>query len=934
MNTTKLILILAATACLSSCSTTTRESTLRDIDIINSNKKPKIVFIKPKTSKEIKDAYLEYLKHSKSNNTSRMTAISRLAEIEFNLSDKILESKQDGTNDNSLDDQNYNLGLDKTIELLSTSLKDYPNEKTNDKVLYQLSKAYEQRGFFKKSISTLNTLVQKYPKSIYYIESQFRLGEAAFSKGDYITAEDAYTEVISSKKNELYFEKSTFKRAWARFKQNYYIESIDDIISAIVFHNFSPYESLDKSEKSQFDEYYRTIGLAFSYAGGITPLRDYVKSNNTYKLKYNIYLSVSNVYKKQERYSDAVAILEDYIKHEKKSGRLPHSYLAIMEIWKAAGFSGKLHNATNRFYTNYNPNSPYWKKSNKKTKETIKNSLKQHILETAAYYHQRYQKNKKPKDFSQSKKWYLRYLKHYKAFVHKDNVNYLYAELLASANQTALALQYYEKSAYDNNIILDKNSAYATIINTSKLIKDGKGKTETKNIYIDKHIEYVRRFVELYPNDQHSNSILLHAAEISFAQKRYTIAIQLTESLSGSISRKSKIRANTISAQSHYKLNKYNKAEEIYLAMLNETVNTKNNRKNIESNIALSIYKQGETEKSKNNNVAAANHFKRISQVVPTTKIAATGLYDAIAIYMSTKQWNQAINSINKFKKLYPTHNLFNKTSKNLSIAYLNSNQNIKAAKEFEFLSTIDKDDDVKKAALLQAAELYEDKSNYFAAMRSHSEYVKQYKKPFSQYIESMHKLAILNNKTRNYKQERYWQNRLIRSDQSINNSKRNNRTKYIVSTALLTLANEKKAIYEQYKLIRPLKVNLRKKKNAMQSAVRLYGKATVYKISETSTQSTHSIASIYFDFSQSLLNSELPPGLSSDEKEQYKILLEDQAFPFEEKAIEFYEINMERTKDNLYNDWVKKSHVKLKELFPARYNRNFKIDGYVNALH
>ncbi|HEY9049964.1 MAG TPA: hypothetical protein VIQ03_00375, partial [Gammaproteobacteria bacterium] len=67
---------------------------------------------------------------------------------------------------------------------------------------------------------------------------------------------------------------------------------------------------------------------------------------------------------------------------------------------------------------------------------------------------------------------------------------------------------------------------------------------------------------------------------------------------------------------------------------------------------------------------------------------------------------------------------------------------------------------------------------------------------------------------------------------------------------------------------------------------------------------------------------------------EQYQILLEDQAFPFEEKAIEFYETNLARVKDGTYNEWIGKSHARLKQLFPVRYNREAKIDAYVNVFH
>ena len=61
---------------------------------------------------------------------------------------------------------------------------------------------------------------------------------------------------------------------------------------------------------------------------------------------------------------------------------------------------------------------------------------------------------------------------------------------------------------------------------------------------------------------------------------------------------------------------------------------------------------------------------------------------------------------------------------------------------------------------------------------------------------------------------------------------------------------------------------------------------------------------------------------------------LEDQAFPFEDNAIKFYEKNLSHYKQGISNDWVQKSFGQLKLLYPARYNRNAMLEPYINVLH
>ena len=57
-------------------------------------------------------------------------------------------------------------------------------------------------------------------------------------------------------------------------------------------------------------------------------------------------------------------------------------------------------------------------------------------------------------------------------------------------------------------------------------------------------------------------------------------------------------------------------------------------------------------------------------------------------------------------------------------------------------------------------------------------------------------------------------------------------------------------------------------------------------------TAANYEIAELYHALSKDLYASERPAELNTDELEQYDILLEEQAFPFEEEAIELHEKN------------------------------------------
>ena len=92
-------------------------------------------------------------------------------------------------------------------------------------------------------------------------------------------------------------------------------------------------------------------------------------------------------------------------------------------------------------------------------------------------------------------------------------------------------------------------------------------------------------------------------------------------------------------------------------------------------------------------------------------------------------------------------------------------------------------------------------------------------------------------------------------------------------------------------------------------------------------TDMGYRIGFVLEDFAKNLKDSPAPDSLSKDEREQYRYLLEEKAFPFEEKAIAAYEGNLNRARENnLYNGWVKKSYENLAILVPARYAKTEKM--------
>jgi lysophospholipase L1-like esterase len=80
-------------------------------------------------------------------------------------------------------------------------------------------------------------------------------------------------------------------------------------------------------------------------------------------------------------------------------------------------------------------------------------------------------------------------------------------------------------------------------------------------------------------------------------------------------------------------------------------------------------------------------------------------------------------------------------------------------------------------------------------------------------------------------------------------------------------------------------------------------------------------------------MESERPSNLNELELEQYNLVLEEQAYPFEEKAITVHEKNIELLSIGIYNKWIDKSIEKLALLMPARYAKSEQENTFVQSL-
>jgi hypothetical protein len=161
----------------------------------------------------------------------------------------------------------------------------------------------------------------------------------------------------------------------------------------------------------------------------------------------------------------------------------------------------------------------------------------------------------------------------------------------------------------------------------------------------------------------------------------------------------------------------------------------------------------------------------------------------------------------------------------------------------------------------------------------------------------------------------------------------RTDRTRFLASGAALVLAELTFERFENLQLTLPFEESLAEKQVRMDQALAEMEALVGYEVAEVTAAATYYIAQVYDEFSRALLESERPAGLTEAEKLDYEMVIEEEAYPFEEQAIDVHQKNHELLASGIYNPWVQKSLDRLAILMPGRYAKNESSEGFVGSI-
>jgi tetratricopeptide (TPR) repeat protein len=324
----------------------------------------------------------------------------------------------------------------------------------------------------------------------------------------------------------------------------------------------------------------------------------------------------------------------------------------------------------------------------------------------------------------------------------------------------------------------------------------------------------------------------------------------------------------------------------------------------------------------------------RLGQAVPDSDIRVTAEYDAAAALINLEAWDRASGVLEQFRRDYPDSEFADDVTQKLAVSYLNSGRAVEAAGEFERIAAnVVNGADVRREALWKAADLYEGSAAISSEQRVLENIVAQYPDPLSESIEARFRLLEISRASGDDTAVTARLQELVRIDAAAG-SQRSDRTRYLAAVASLELAEPVRRRFSVVRLTQPLAASMKLKRGLMEDVIKVYTTAAAYGVAEVTTAATFRLGEVYEQFSVDLMESERPADLDAAALEQYDLLLEEQMFPIEEKAIGLYRANADRTPDGVYDEWVRKSFERLAGLMPARYAKVERTEDVVTALY
>lgn len=803
-----------------------------------------------------------------------------------------------------------------------------------DELLYQMAKAHALIGQNEASVQRLQQLVGQYPNSPLVGEARFRVAESAFADGRYVEAEAEYSTLVDGEgavgdlKNKARYMLgwSLFKQgpqAWERAGQRF-VAVLDESIPSTLSLNQIPESSVDS-----IDDTLRILALMASRRDGAETLMGWLQPEASRSWTPLVFDRLADLYAVQNNPEASVAtnraFVSNFPKHPQRAGFMSQ----IVDVWSAAGRPVKARDAMADYVALFNDQAEYaglddgyrtkWRKFSR-------------FLADFYYTQGDDEKGNRVENYRAAATYYEGLASR------SDAGGELYrlagdAWLQAAAYPAALRnfqVAAYELSGYD--FAADAGWAAVALIRAGA--RGEAVSSEFNPDLADLSVE-TDRFVAKYGADNRAPELLAYLANRWLESGNNDLALQYAVQAvdHSKAAPETRYAGWLVTAQVHQNTTEYSLAEGAWREALaltssdSATPTMEQEAPELRQQLATAIYRQGEQAAEAGKPAIAVAHFQRIETVLPGSEIAIKGRFDAANTLLRASDWQPAINELNRFRADYPTHDLASDIGEKLVLAYTSSSQPIRAAREL--IDIADNQSTQSESTggddltyRLRAAELFHTGEAFDQRNAVYADYLAT--SPIAADAEEHIRLQTMRHRlTESGTDPAQWRAKLVSAE--LESDWHSTQTLQWAARGSLAMGAEAAAEFGGVELSMPLEESLARKQRAMQKAQTHFRNAESLGGAGVLPESLFRRAELHRIMARDLMASTAPDDLNELEQMQYTMLLEEEAYPFEERAIALHSENHQGIATTGFNVWVEKSLDVLAKLHPGRYDRSLR---------
>ncbi len=813
-------------------------------------------------------------------------------------------------------------------------LAGHPAYPARDAVLYQLARACEAGGDAEAAMAALEELVTRYPRGAHADEAQFRRGEVYFSAKRYADADRAYGAVLAFGADGAFHEQALYKRGWALYKLGdndassaNFLALLDRLL--VADGHLREVTRLTRPELELSDDTLRALSLMFAAEAGAESLQAALSKRGPAPYEARLYRGLGDLYVEKQRFQDGAEVYRSYARRQPMDPEAPLLLGQATEAYARAGFVALVLESKQELVEFYGPNSRFWiERGAANVDPRVSAAVQSNLLDLARHHHALAQKSGAAADRDAAVRWYREYLDGFDAAAPAAATRLLLADLLYEGRRYDEAATEYERAAYGYaNATEAPRAGYAALVSLDQAaaglpVAAGAGLQA-------RMVGSSLKFADTFPQHVETPGVLTRTTKLLFDagdRERAESVAQRLLALGARADNGQQLVAWTVLAHTYFDSGRYVDAEPAYAEVLARLPAGDPLRAETVERRAAAVYRQAEQRQAAGDVAGAVANFLRVAQVAPDSPVRATAEFDAATLLLGAQQWTEAAVVLERFRLDHPTHALAREVDGKLAVAYVESGQPGKAALEFERVAATESETpEARRAALWQAAELHVTAGDRPAAIRTYARYVERFPVPAAAAIDARQALADLARDTGDGAARLHWLAQVVVADR-VAGVERTDRTRFLAATAALELARPLDTQARAVKLVLPLEKSFAAKRKSLEAALDAYGVAEQYGVAQVTAAAAYAMADLYRDLGRALLESDRPHDLDADALEQYTLLLEEQAFPFEEKAIGLHERNARLASQGVYDEWVRRSFADLAQLKPGRYAREERV--------